>query len=278
MIRKYKVLLDEKPFTIYYEKEVADIEPLTELQKNTLANLVTRKQYDHWLISGDLNPKVELSYKLTSSINDIHPWVTGSNLLDKTWFYNDNNIHTKPYVEVDTGDADKSGISATRSIYLLNSGTETANLSLTFDYINIETPLTIQTYSGKFTDDGFVEEAKVSEIIIEPFTNYQPFKDIYDNNPANWKIEIDSTLGEVYLRHNTDETKVLNLNRFNKDHTFLSLADCNFVDYDKVFPTIISEIEGTAIENTIFNKVIVANTADNYRLENVNVEWKHTYL
>lgn len=278
MIRKYKVLLDEKPFTIYYEKEVADIEPLTELQKNTLANLVTRKQYDHWLISGDLNPKVELSYKLTSSINDIHPWVTGSNLLDKTWFYNDNNIHTKPYVEVDTGDADKSGISATRPIYLLNSGTETANLSLTFDYINIETPLTIQTYSGKFTDDSFVEEVKVSEITIEPFTNYQPFKDIYDNNPANWKIEIDSTLGEVYLRHNTDETKVLNLNRFNKDHTFLSLADCNFVDYDKVFPTIISEIEGTAIENTIFNKVIVANTADNYRLKNVNVEWKHTYL
>lgn len=278
MIRKYKVLLDEKPFTIYYEKEVADIEPLTELQKNTLANLVTRKQYDHWLISGDLNPEVELSYKLTSSINDIHPWVTGSNLLDKTWFYNDNNIHTKPYVEVDTGDADKSGISATRPIYLLNSGAETANLSLTFDYINIETPLTIQTYSGKFTDDGFVEEAKVSEITIEPFTNYQPFKDIYDNNPANWKIEIDSTLGEVYLRHNTDETKVLNLNRFNKDHTFLSLADCNFVDYDKVFPTIISEIEGTAIENTIFNKVIIANTADNYRLKNVNVEWKHTYL
>ena len=278
MIRKYKVLLDEKPFTIYYEKEVANIEPLTKLQKNTLANLVTRKQYDHWLISGDLNPEVELSYKLTSSINDIHPWVTGSNLLDKTWFYNDNNIHTKPYVEVDTGDADKSGISATRPIYLLNSGTETANLSLTFDYINIETPLTIQTYSGKFTDDGFVEEAKVSEITIEPFTNYQPFKDIYDNNPANWKIEIDSTLGEVYLRHNTDETKVLNLNRFNKDHTFLSLADCNFVDYDKVFPTIISEIEGTAIENTIFNKVIIANTADNYRLKNVNVEWKHTYL
>ena len=278
MIRKYKVLLDEKLFTIYYEKEVADIEPLTELQKNTLANLVTRKQYDHWLVSGDLNPEVELSYKLTSSINDIHPWVTGSNLLDKTWFYNDNNIHTKPYVEVDTGDADKSGISATRPIYLLNSGTETANLSLTFDYINIETPLTIQTYSGKFTDDGFVEEAKVSEITIEPFTNYQPFKDIYDNNPANWKIEIDSTLGEVYLRHNTDETKVLNLNRFNKNHTFLSLADCNFVDYDKVFPTIISEIEGTAIENTIFNKVIVANTADNYRLKNVNVEWKHTYL
>lgn len=278
MIRKYKVLLDEKPFTIYYEKEVADIEPLTELQKNTLANLVTRKQYDHWLVSGDLNPEVELSYKLSSSINDIHPWVTGSNLLDKTWFYNDNNIHTKPYVEVDTGDADKSGISATRPIYLLNSGTETANLSLTFDYINIETPLTIQTYSGKFTDDGFVEEVKVSEITIEPFTNYQPFKDIYDNNPANWKIEIDSTLGEVYLRHNTDETKVLNLNRFNKDHTFLSLADCNFVDYDKVFPTIISEIEGTAIENTIFNKVIIANTADNYRLKNVNVEWKHTYL
>lgn len=278
MIRKYKVLLDEKPFTIYYEKEVADIEPLTELQKNTLANLVTRKQYDHWLVSGDLNPEVELSYKLTSSINDIHPWVTGSNLLDKTWFYNDNNIHTKPYVEVDTGDADKSGISATRPIYLLNSGTETANLSLTFDYINIETPLIIQTYSGKFTDDGFVEEVKVSEITIEPFTNYQPFKDIYDNNPANWKIEIDSTLGEVYLRHNTDKTKVLNLNRFNKDHTFLSLADCNFVDYDKVFPTIISEIEGTAIENTIFNKVTVANTADNYRLKNVNIEWKHTYL
>lgn len=276
--RKFRTWVQENPIIIYYEKEVADEEPLTELQKNTLDILITRKESNEWLVSGILDPEIELTYKLNSSVKEIHPWVTGSNLLDKTWLYNDNDIHTKPYIEVETGDATKSGISATRPIYLLNSGTTTANLNLKFDYINIVSPLTIVVSCGKFDDTGFKEEKQVSYITINPFTNYQPFQEIYDNNPNNWYIEIDSELGEVYLKHRTDKDKVLNLNRFNKDHTFLTLIDCNFVDYDKVFPTLISEIEETAIENTIFNKVSVASAPEAYRLKNAEIDWKHTYL
>ena len=278
IIRKYKVWLADNPIEIYYEKEVAGLEPLTELQLNTLNNLITRKFYNNWVISGSENPEIELTYKLSSSINDIHPWVTGSNLLDKTWLYNDNNIHTKSYIEVETGDATKSGVSADRPVYLLNSGTTESNLNLKFDYISIVSPLTIKITKGKITDNGFSEIAPVSEITIKPFLNYQPFIDLYDNIPSNWYIEIDSTLGEIYLRHKTDENKVLNLNRFNDNHTFLTLASCNFVDYNKVFPTIISEIKDTAIENTIFNKLSVASAPEAYRLKNASIEWKHTYL
>lgn len=278
IIRKYKVWLADNPIEIYYEKEIADLEPLTELQLNTLNNLITRKFYNNWVISGSENPEIELTYKLSSSINDIHPWVTGSNLLDKTWLYNDNNIHTKSYIEVETGDATKSGVSADRPVYLLNSGTSDADLNLKFDYISIVSPLTIKVTKGKITDNGFSEIAPVSEITIKPFLNYQPFIDLYDNIPSNWYIEIDSTLGEIYLRHKTDESKVLNLNRFNDNHTFLTLASCNFVDYNKVFPTIISEIKDTAIENTIFNKLSVASAPEAYRLKNASIEWKHTYL
>lgn len=278
IIRKYKVWLADNPIEIYYEKEVADLEPLTELQLNTLNNLITRKFYNNWVISGSENPEIELTYKLSSSINDIHPWVTGSNLLDKTWLYNDNNIHTKSYIEVETGDATKSGVSADRPVYLLNSGTSDADLNLKFDYISIVSPLTIKITKGKITDNGFSEIAPVSEITIKPFLNYQPFIDLYDNISSNWYIEIDSTLGEIYLRHKTDESKVLNLNRFNDNHTFLTLASCNFVDYNKIFPTIISEIKDTAIENTIFNKLSVASAPEAYRLKNASIEWKHTYL
>ena len=184
----------------------------------------------------------------------------------------------KSYIEIETGDADKSGISANRPVYLLNSGTTDADLNLKFDYISIVSPLTIKVTKGKMTDNGFSEIAPVSEITIKPFLNYQPFIDLYDNIPSNWYIEIDSTLGEVYLKHKTDESKILNLNRFNDNHTFLTLASCNFVDYDKVFPTIISEIKDTAIENTVFNKLSVANAPEAYRLKNANIEWKHTYL
>lgn len=278
IIRKYKVWLDENPIEIYYEKEIPDLEPLTELQLNTLSNLFTRKFYNNWVVSGTANPEIELTYKLSSSVNDIHPWVTGSNLLDKTWLYSDNNIHTKSYIEVETGDATKSGVSADRPVYLLNSGTTESNLNLKFDYISIVSPLTIMVTKGKITDNGFDEIAPVSEITIKPFLNYQPFIDLYDNIPSNWYIEIDSTLGEVYLKHKTDESKVLNLNRFNDNHTFLTLASCNFVDYNKVFPTIISDIKDTAIENTIFNKLSVAPAPEAYRLKNASIEWKHTYL
>lgn len=275
---KFNTWLDANPVILYYEKERTELEPLTELQTNIINNLTTRQLYDAWTIDGEFNTELELTYRSSTDAQTIEPWVTASNLLNKTNLYKDNDIHTKSYIEVDNGDATKSGITSSRPVYLLNSGTTNAELNIKFDYINIVSPLTIKVIKGKFDDEGFNEIAQVSEIIINPFTSYKPFIDMYDGNSNNWYIDIDSELQEVYLKHKTDATKVLSLNKFNKNYSFLTLADCNFVDYYKVFPTIISEIEGTAIENTVFNKVVLGLSAENYRLKNATLEWKHTYL
>lgn len=275
---KFNTWLDANPVILYYEKERTELEPLTELQTNTINNLTTRQLYDAWTIDGEFDTELELTYRSSIDTQTIEPWVTVSNLLNKTNLYKDNDIHTKSYIEVDNGDATKSGITSSRPVYLLNSGTTNAELNIKFDYINIVSPLTIKVIKGKFDDEGFNEIAQVSEIIINPFTSYKPFIDMYDGNSNNWYIDIDSELQEVYLKHKTDATKVLSLNKFNKNYSFLTLADCNFVDYYKVFPTIISEIEGTAIENTVFNKVVLGLSAENYRLKNATLEWKHTYL
>lgn len=275
---KFNTWLDTNPVILYYEKERTELEPLTELQTNTINNLTTRQLYDAWTINGEFDTELELTYRSSTDAQTIEPWVTASNLLNKTNLYKDNNIHTKSYIEVDNGDATKSGITSSRPVYLLNSGTTNAELNIKFDYINIVSPLTIKVIKGKFDDEGFNEIAQVSEITINPFTSYKPFIDMYDGNSDNWYIDIDSELQEIYLKHKTDTTKVLSLNKFNENYSFLTLADCNFVDYYKVFPTIISEIEGTAIENTVFNKVVLGLSAENYRLKNATLEWKHTYL
>lgn len=210
----------------------------------------------------------------------IIPWVTSSNLLENVQFYNNNNIYLKSYFDAETGDATKSGISEDRPVYLYNAGTTAANLNLTFDMIIPAegSPLVINTESCKLTNDGIQVLKQISSISISNFSKYKPFLEIYDGTPSNWQIQIDSNLCEVYLKHKTDETKIISLNKFNDNQSFLSLANCNFVDYSKPFPTLITAISGTALENTIFNKLSIGSSAQNYRLKNVDVEWKHTYL
>lgn len=210
----------------------------------------------------------------------IIPWVTSSNLLENVQFYNNNNIYLKSYFDAETGDATKSGISEDRPVYLYNAGTTAANLNLTFDMIIPAegSPLVINTESCKLTDNGVQVLKQVSSISISDFSKYKPFLEIYDGTPSNWQIQIDSNLCEVYLKHKTDKTKIISLNKFNDNQSFLSLANCNFVDYSKPFPTLITAISGTALENTVFNKLSVGTSAQNYRLKNVNVEWRHTYL
>lgn len=210
----------------------------------------------------------------------IIPWVTSSNLLENVQFYNNNNIYLKSYFDAETGDATKSGISEDRPVYLYNAGTAAANLNLTFDMIIPAegSPLVINTESCKLTDNGIQVLKQISSISISDFSKYKPFLEIYDGIPSNWQIQIDSNLCEVYLKHKTDKTKIISLNKFNDNQSFLSLANCNFVDYSKPFPTLITAISGTALENTIFNKLSIGSSAQNYRLKNVDVEWKHTYL
>lgn len=210
----------------------------------------------------------------------IIPWVTSSNLLENVQFYNNNNIYLKSYFDAETGDATKSGISEDRPVYLYNAGTTAANLNLTFDMIIPAegSPLVINTESCKLTNDGIQVLKQISSISISDFSKYKPFLEIYDGTPSNWQIQIDSNLCEVYLKHKTDKTKIISLNKFNNNQSFLSLTNCNFVDYSKPFPTLITAISGTALENTVFNKLSVGTSAQNYRLKNVNVEWKHTYL
>lgn len=210
----------------------------------------------------------------------IIPWVTSSNLLENVQFYNNNNVYLKSYFDAETGDATKSGISEDRPVYLYNAGTTAANLNLTFDMIIPAegSPLVINTESCKLTDNGVQVLKQVSSISISDFSKYKPFLEIYDGTPSNWQIQIDSNLCEVYLKHKTDKTKIISLNKFNNNQSFLSLANCNFVDYSKPFPTLITAISGTALENTVFNKLSVGTSAQNYRLKNVDVEWKHTYL
>lgn len=210
----------------------------------------------------------------------IIPWVTSSNLLENVQFYNNNNIYLKSYFDAEIGDATKSGISEDRPVYLYNAGTTAANLNLTFDMIIPAggSPLVINTESCKLIDNGIQVLKQISSISISDFSKYKPFLEIYDGTPSNWQIQIDSNLCEVYLKHKTDETKIISLNKFNDNQSFLSLANCNFVDYSKPFPTLITAISGTALENTVFNKLSVGTSAQNYRLKNVNVEWKHTYL
>ena len=206
--------------------------------------------------------------------------VNCSNLLNDSSFYHENNIYKKSYFDIDTGDAAKSGISTNRPVYLYNAGTSRANLNLIFDLIipAENSPLIIKTESCKLTDNGIQILNEESLISISNFANFKPFLDIYDDNLDNWQIEIDSELCEVYVKHKIDKTKIISLNKFNDEQSFLSLANCKFVDYLKPFPTSITAISNSAIENTIFNKLSVASSAQNYRLKNVYVDWKHTYI
>lgn len=213
----------------------------------------------------------------------LNPWVLTSNLMNVNGPYKQNNVYLASHFDEDTGDAETSGISINRPFYMLNSGTTEANLNLTFDLINISEgmPLDIVVEYGYFVNSGddsikFVSKGIQSEIIIKDFSKYKPFYDAYQQEKDGWYIELDSVLKELYVKNKNNENLVFNLNRYNKDHTFLDLASCKFVDYTKPFPTSLSKVKYSAIENTVFNKIYVKDSL--YRLKNVTLDWKHTYL
>lgn len=257
--------------------------PLTDEQKSAL-NILKNYTYSYpgantISISGDTKPKITASYIPQQDIN-IDFVLEGSNLLNDSAFYYNNDIYLKAFDEIDSGNPSTSGISSEREVYLYNAGNADASLKLTFDLIiPVEnSPLTIVTSKGHFTKNGFEEINNYSQFSISNFAHYKPFVDIFDGVLSNWVIEIDSDLCEVYLKHKTNKDKVISLNRFNDNQSFLKLAGSDFVDYSKSFPTSLEEIKDSAIENTIFNKISLKESAQNYRLKNVSLDWKHTYL
>ena len=264
------------PIMIEYELEEEEVIPYTQEQEEALKNIYLYTGINNIYVD---NAELALTYIPQQNIY-IDYMVNCSNLLNDSSFYHDNDIYKKSYFDIDTGDATKSGISTDRPVYLYNAGTSRANLNLTFDLIipAEDSPLTIKTESCKLTDNDIQILNEESLISISNFANFKPFLDIYDGNLDNWQIEIDSELCEVYVKHKIDKTKIISLNKFNDEQSFLSLANCKFVDYLKPFPTSITAISNSAIENTIFNKLSVASSAQNYRLKNVYVDWKHTYI
>lgn len=271
------------PVYVDYIAETPELIPCTEEQSKVLDemenNLYSYEGTNHIFSTNEVSPLLSISYVPKQDIY-IDYVVNQSNLLNDSAFYYENNIHKKSYFDAETGDATKSGISEDRPVYLYNAGTTTSNLNLTFDMIIPAegSPLVINTESCKLTNNGIKILKQISSISVSNFSKYKPFLEIYDETPSNWQIQIDSNLCEIYLKHKTDKTKIISLNKFNDNQSFLSLANCNFVDYSKPFPTLITAISGTALENTVFNKLSVGASAQNYRLKNVNVEWKHTYL
>ena len=224
----------------------------------------------------NLIPVIE---KVNSSTNIIEPWVFNSNLLNDSPIYNSNQIYLRSFLEQDSGDSSTSGISASRPIYLINSGTEDANLSISFDLIKIlpDQDLVIQINQAQLSSSGWFIGELVSEFRLSSFENYKPFLDFIgeDFNRDNFQIVIDSNLCEVFLV-NKETSEKINLNIFNKTQDFLTLRNCNFVNYLKPFPTSLTEVNDTALEETYFNRVKIADGLP-YRLKNINLEWKHTY-
>lgn len=264
------------PIIVEYEMAEEEVIPYTQEQEEALKNIYLYTGVNNIYVD---NAELALTYIPQQNIY-IDYIVNCSNLLNDSSFYHDNDIYKKSYFDIDTGDVTKSGISTDRPVYLYNAGTSRANLNLTFDLIipAEDSPLIIKTESCKLTDNGIQILNEESLISISNFSNFKPFLDIYDSNLDNWQIEIDSELCEVYVKHKTDKTKIISLNKFNDEQSFLSLANCKFVDYLKPFPTSITAISNSAIENTIFNKLSVASSAQDYRLKNVYVDWKHTYI
>ena len=277
-----KCYADGDPFIIYYKvKKPVDLE-LTQEQKNTqnfAKNFVFSYPGTNRIYADNDVVKLSASYVPEQNIN-IDFMVEGSNLLDSSAFYYQNDIFLKAFEDKESGDATKRGISEERPVYLYNAGNKDAALKLDFDLIipAENSPLTIQIEKGKMTENGFSKISDYSQIAINNFEHYRPFVDIFDGHLENWQIEIDSNLCEVYVKHKTDKTKIISLNKFNENQSFLSLAGSEIVDYAKAFPTSLEEIKNSAIEDTIFNKVTIAPCAQNYRLKNVSLDWKHTYL
>ena len=214
--------------------------------------------------------------------NNLSPWITMSNLLNNSTFYNNNNIYTASIGDTYT-------LSPNNPFYLLNSGNTEANLYMTFDFIKLDKDeqIIITNTKTKWSKDrgDWDPFQQQSQIIINYFENYRPYQDFVKKTSgmeaANvdrslYRIIIDSGLNEVFLEYRETGEK-FNLNKFNETQTFLTLSGCNYVDYTKPFPTLISEIGESAIADTIFNQIKVPSNWDK-ALTNVSLVWHHTYL
>ena len=280
-----KLVFKEEPYKYYWVSLNAEPQ-LNFLPFLTEEREVNGIKFQEGVYKGEFNIQFiccdNYGYSEWDSYDEENDYVVNSsNLLNDGPFYEDRMIHKSAYYEADSGDATRSGITYLRPTYLYNAGNTAANLNLTFDLIlpNQNSPLVILVNKTPLTSEGWGETTTVSSIDLKYFSNFKPFVDIFDGVLNNWQIEINSNLCEIYLKHKIDSSKIISLNRFSSQHTFLTLAPAGYVDYTKPFPTeITDEISGTAIEGLYFNQLIVQQATENYRLKNVNIEWKHTYL
>lgn len=297
-VNEYLQQQNEKgqPLTVWYKTtEPYDLE-LTEDQadiKENCKDFVYSYPGANYISANTTLPKLSISYMPEQDLA-IDFVADGSNLLNSSSFYYTNEIYLKSFKDKETGNPDTSGITSSRAEYLFNAGNQPANLNLTFDYIPPQqgAPLEINIDKVQLTNNGWKTlEKKYTSISLEYFEAFKPFTDLLkkaysiddlSNLPSNWQndwqLEINSEIKEIYFKNKHNKDLVISLNKFNKKQEFLQLCGSNFVDYSKPFPTLITEVEESAIADTYFNKVYLTATAQDYRLKNINLEWKHTYL
>lgn len=297
-VNEYLQQQNEKgqPLTVWYKTtEPYDLE-LTEDQadiKENCKDFVCSYPGANYISANTTLPKLSISYMPEQDLA-IDFVADGSNLLNSSSFYYTNEIYLKSFKDKETGNPDTSGITSSRAEYLFNAGNQPANLNLTFDYIPPQqgAPLEINIDKVQLTNNGWKTlEKKYTSISLEYFEAFKPFTDLLkkaysiddlSNLPSNWQndwqLEINSEIKEIYFKNKHNKDLVISLNKFNKKQEFLQLCGSNFVDYSKPFPTLITEVEESAIADTYFNKVYLTATAQDYRLKNINLEWKHTYL
>ena len=275
--------LDFKYLPFENETIIVDgIEVITGVYKGemTLTFIcVDNRAFGDYVSYANVEVEKGISYKDTKYANKIIPWVTTSNLLKEETLFDRTDIFLKSAIEAESGNPSTSGISADRSIIVYNAGDTVANFNLSFDFIEVKeenAPLVISVYKYVF---GEGRKELVSQIQLSNFAAYKPLQAMLkDQNADDYQIEINSDLCEVYVKHKTDESQIISLNKFNVKQSFLTLADCNFVDYLKPFPTLESEVSESALSETVFNEIVVEPSTQNYRLKNIDLSWKHTFL
>ena len=273
--------LDFKYLPFENETIIVDgIEVITGVYKGemTLTFIcVDNRAFGDYVSYANVEVEKGITYGESKYANKIIPWVTTSNLLRSETLFDRNDIFLKSATELESGNPSTSGISADRPIIVYNAGDTAANFNLTFDYINVNesAPLTISVYKYVF---GEGRKELISQVQIDSFEKYLPRQEMMVEDNSNYQIEINSDLCEIYLKHKTDKTQIISLNKFNANQTFLTLTDCNFVDYLKPFPTLESEVSESALAETTFNEIVVESSVQNYRLKNIDLSWKHTFL
>lgn len=293
-----KIIFKEEPYK-YYWVSLNEEPQISFLPFRTEDFYIDNKAYKKGVYKGDLTLSFicvdNNGYSDWNSFSEEDNFVLeGSNLLNKSDFYKNNLIFLSSYEELESGNPETSGITSSRAEYLYNAGNTIANLNLTFDYIPPQqnSPLEINIDKVKLTPDGWeVIEEKISSMKLEYFTDYRPFTDLLKEAYSledlsqlpekwqdDWQLEINSDIKEIYFKNKKDNKLVISLNKFNVNQNFLQLSESNFVDYSKTFPTLLSEIDNSAIKETYFNKIYLTETTQNYRLKNIYLDWKYTYI